>query len=102
MIICNLPLTLPPADLLEQAVKTGNLEHLEQWFINQRSPGYSFSVIADFIEERRSTIPEQTFPLHCAAFEECLDKPKSKAKRAASTTRKARKATAPKMETPQL
>ena len=44
----------PPATLLDQAAKTGNLEHLEQWFIGQTSPGYSFQTIVDFVAERRS------------------------------------------------
>ncbi len=46
----------PPADLLEQAVLTGKLEDLEEWFIAQRSPGYSFQTIADFVAERRSEL----------------------------------------------
>jgi hypothetical protein len=77
MILVN-PLVLPPpADLLEQAIKTGKLEDLEHWFINQRSPGYSFQTIADFVSEQRSA---------------------KKTKRAPSTTRQARKAPTKKEE----
>jgi hypothetical protein len=47
----------PPADLLEQAISTGNLDDLEEWFIQTKNPGYSFKTIADFVEERRSAKP---------------------------------------------
>ena len=85
MILINYPIA-PPADLLEQAIETNDLEPLEHWFIRQPSPGYSFKTIVDFVEERRSTL-------------------KPKAKRAASTTRKTRKVTPTKqkaMEIPPL
>ena len=86
MILINFPIA-PPADLLEAAIETNDLEPLEHWFIRQPSPGYSFKTIVDFVEERRSTL-------------------KPKAKRAASTTRKTRKASTTKttkaMEIPQL
>ena len=84
MILINLPLA-PPADLLEQAVKTGNLEPLAHWFIRQPSPGYSFQTIADFVETQRSE--------------------KTKTKRAASAkkqTRKANTTTTKAMETTPL
>ncbi|MFZ9739319.1 MAG: hypothetical protein ACO3EZ_15060 [Prochlorotrichaceae cyanobacterium] len=54
MILINFPMSPPPAVLLEQAVKTGKLEELEQWFINQKAPGYSFQTIVDFVEQERS------------------------------------------------
>jgi hypothetical protein len=63
----------PPADLLDQAVKTNDLEPLEHWFIRQPSPGYSFQTIVDFVEQERSR--------------------KSKAKRVTSGKSKTRKAT---------
>jgi hypothetical protein len=73
----------PPADLLEQAIKTGKLEDLEQWFINQKAPGYSFQTIADFVSEQRSA--------------------KTKTKRAASAKKQTRKAPTKKaMETTPL
>ena len=53
MILINSMLP-PPADLLEQAVKTNDLEPLAHWFIRQPSPGYSFQTIADFVAEQRS------------------------------------------------
>ena len=84
MILINSMLP-PPADLLEQAIKTGKLEDLEHWFINQRSPGYSFQTIADFVSEQRSA--------------------KTKTKRAPSAKSKTRKATTKTtkaMEIPQL
>jgi hypothetical protein len=68
----------PPADLLEQAVKTGNTEPLAEWFIGQTSPGYSFQTIADFVAEERSR--------------------KSKAKRAPSGKSKTRKTPTKKEE----
>ena len=71
MILINCPIA-PPADLLEQSIKTGNTEPLEHWYIGQTSPGYSFSVIAQFVAEERSR--------------------KSKAKRAPSAKTKTRKA----------
>ena len=46
----------PPADLLDQAVKTNDLEPLEHWFIRQKNPGYSFETIAQFVEQERSKI----------------------------------------------
>ena len=73
----------PPAALLDQAATTGNLEHLEQWFINQRSPGYSFQTIVDFVAERRSQV-------------------NSKAKRAPSAKKTTRKTPTKKEEVPQL
>lgn len=86
MILINYPIA-PPADLLEQAIETNDLEPLAHWFIRQPSPGYSFKTIVDFVAERRSTL-------------------KPKAKRAASTTQRARKASTTKttkaMEIPQL
>ena len=84
MILINSMLP-PPADLLEQAVKTGELEDLEQWFINQKAPGYSFQTIADFVETQRSA--------------------KTKTKRdpsAKSKTRKANTTTTKAMETTPL
>ena len=71
MILVNLPLP-PPADLLEAAIESNDLEPLEHWFIRQPSPGYSFSVIADFVETQRSA--------------------KTKTKRAPSAKKPARKA----------
>ena len=62
----------PPADLLTQAVESNDLEPLAAWFVTQRSPGYSFQTIADFVAEERSKTS------------------KPKAKRAPSTTRKTR------------
>ena len=62
MILINLPIA-PPADLLEQAVKTGNLEPLAHWFIRQPSPGYSFQTIADFVETQRSENSKTKRPL---------------------------------------
>ena len=53
MILINYPIA-PPADLLEQAIETNDLEPLAHWFIRSSSPGYSFQTIADFVEERRS------------------------------------------------
>ena len=53
MILVNLPLP-PPADLLEAAIESNDLEPLEHWFIRQPSPGYSFQTIADFVSEQRS------------------------------------------------
>ena len=86
MILINYPIA-PPADLLEQAVKTNDLEPLAHWFIRQPSPGYSFKTIADFVAERRSTL-------------------KPKAKRVTSGQSKTRKASTTKttkaMEIPQL
>lgn len=86
MILINFPIA-PPADLLEAAIETNDLEPLAHWFIRQPSPGYSFKTIVDFVAERRSTL-------------------KPKAKRAASTTQRARKASTTKttkaMEIPQL
>ena len=81
MILVNPSILAPPADLLEQAIKTGNLEPLEHWFIAQHSPGYSFQTIADFVETQQN------------------------AKRAASakkTTRKATTKTTKAMELSQL
>jgi hypothetical protein len=72
MILIN-SMPAPPADLLEQAIKTGKLEDLEQWFINQKAPGYSFQTIADFVSEQRSA--------------------KTKTKRAISAKKPARKVT---------
>ena len=46
----------PPADLLQQAIQTGNTEPLAEWFIGQTSPGYSFQTIAEFVEQERSKI----------------------------------------------
>ena len=63
MILINPPMLPPPADLLEQAIKTGKLEDLEHWFINQRSPGYSFKTIADFVETQRSENSKTKRPL---------------------------------------
>jgi len=54
MILINFSMLPPPADLLEQAVKTNDLEPLAHWFIRQPSPGYSFQTIADFVETQRS------------------------------------------------
>ena len=45
---------LPPDDLLNKAIASGNLEDLEQWFINQNAVGYSFQAIAEFVEHERS------------------------------------------------
>jgi hypothetical protein len=70
----------PPADLLDQAVKTNDLEPLEHWFIRQTSPGYSFQTIAEFVEQERSKIS------------------KPKAKRAPSAKTKTRKATTTKQK----
>ena len=70
----------PPADLLQQAIKTNDLEPLEHWFIRQTSPGYSFETIAEFVSEERSKIS------------------KPKAKRAPSGQSKARKATPTKQK----
>jgi len=86
MILINPPMLAPPADLLEQAIESNNLEPLEHWFIAQPSPGYSFQTIVDFVAERRSTL-------------------KPKAKRAASAkkqTRKAQTTITKAMELPQL
>jgi hypothetical protein len=86
MILINPPMLPPPADLLEQAIKTNDLEPLAHWFIRQPSPGYSFQTIVDFVAERRSTL-------------------KPKAKRAPSAKKPARKATTTTqkaMEIPQL
>ena len=84
MILINLPLA-PPADLLEQAVETNDLEPLAHWFIQQKHTGYSFQTIADFVAEQRSE--------------------NSKTKRAISAKKPARKATTTTqkaMEIPQL
>jgi len=75
MILINFPMSPPPADLLEQAIETNDLEPLEHWFIRQPSPGYSFKTIADFVAERRSA--------------------NSKAKRAPSAKKQTRKASNP-------
>ena len=77
MILINFSMLAPPADLLEAAVKTGNLEPLEHWFVEQKHTGYSFQTIADFVSEQRSA---------------------KKTKRAPSTTRQARKAPTKKEE----
>ena len=73
MILINFSMLAPPADLLEAAIKTGNLEPLEHWFIQQKHTGYTFQTIVDFVEEQRSA--------------------KTKTKRAPSAKSKTRKAT---------
>ena len=54
MILINFSMLAPPADLLEAAIKTGNLEPLEHWFIQQKHTGYTFQTIVDFVETQRS------------------------------------------------
>ena len=74
-------LTPPPADLLEEAIETDNLDRLAQWFISEKHTGYTFQTIVDFVEEQQN------------------------AKRAASAkkqTRKATTTTTKAMEIPQL
>jgi len=44
---------IPPGRLLEEAITTGNLEDLEQWFITSRAE-YSFQVVVDYVTEERS------------------------------------------------
>jgi len=53
MILCNLPLTLPPEDLLT----TGDRDALASWFTAQADVNYSFQLIEDFLNDRTRIPP---------------------------------------------
>jgi len=78
MILINSMLA-PPADLLEQAIKTGKLEDLAYWFVEQKHTGYSFKTIADFVSEQQNA--------------KRASSAKSQARKATTTTTKAMETT---------
>jgi hypothetical protein len=46
----------PPDHLLEDAVKTGDMDALTEWYTNLTIyPGYKLQFLADFIEAKRNT-----------------------------------------------
>ena len=57
-IFQGVPPCVPPHDLLDSAIATGDTEPLAYWFTQQTNPGYGFATIVEFIEATRQEVEQ--------------------------------------------